>query len=163
MSILKLPRSDNTSATSPTTDGTPSRRNSPNYSRLASSEKSSILSGLLTPSSSARRTRTSGGCASTTLTSTSTAPRTPSGCRGLTKSSTPRGLRPPLLPRLLLRVPPDHDQGRRPGEDRVHHPVWRVLLHDHVLRVVERWRYIATGYLGLLQEATQQECRSLRG
>jgi hypothetical protein len=44
--ILRPPPSDNTSAISPTTDGTPSRRNSPNYSRLASSEKSSILSGF---------------------------------------------------------------------------------------------------------------------
>jgi hypothetical protein len=33
----------------------PSRRNSPNYSRLASSEKSSILSGSLTQSSSAKK------------------------------------------------------------------------------------------------------------
>jgi hypothetical protein len=32
MSTLKLPRSDNTSVASPTTDGMPSRRNSPNYS-----------------------------------------------------------------------------------------------------------------------------------
>jgi hypothetical protein len=62
----KATPSDNTSDVLPTTDGTPSRRNSPNYSRLASSEKCSILSGLPTPSSSAR-TRTSGGCASTTL------------------------------------------------------------------------------------------------
>jgi hypothetical protein len=35
-SITELPRSDNTSAISPTTDGMPSRRNSPNYLRLAS-------------------------------------------------------------------------------------------------------------------------------
>jgi hypothetical protein len=48
-------------------------------------------------------------------------------------------------------------------EDRVHHPVWRVLLYDHVLRVQERRRYIPTSYPGLLQEATQQERRSLRG
>jgi hypothetical protein len=41
----KATPSDNTSDALPTTDGTPSRRNSPNYSRLASSEKSSILSG----------------------------------------------------------------------------------------------------------------------
>jgi hypothetical protein len=33
----------------PTNDGTPSRGNSPNYSRPASSEKSSILSGLANP------------------------------------------------------------------------------------------------------------------
>jgi hypothetical protein len=45
------------------------------------------------------------------------------------------GLRPALLPRLLLRVPPDRDQGRRPGEDRVHHPVWCLLLHNNVIRV----------------------------
>jgi hypothetical protein len=89
-STLKLPRNDNISAVLPTNDGTPSRRNSPNYSRPTSSEKSSILSGLPTPSSSARRTRTCGGCASTTPISTNTAPRTPSGCRRLTKSSTPR-------------------------------------------------------------------------
>jgi hypothetical protein len=37
----KTTPSDNTSAVSPTTDGMPSRRNLPNYSRLASSEKSS--------------------------------------------------------------------------------------------------------------------------
>jgi hypothetical protein len=42
------------------------------------------------PYSSARRTRTSEGCASTTLISTNTTPRTPSGCRRLIKSSTPR-------------------------------------------------------------------------
>jgi hypothetical protein len=40
-------------------------------------------------------------------------------------------------------------------EDHVHHPVWRVLLHDHVLRVKERRRYLSTSYPGLLQEATQ--------
>jgi hypothetical protein len=80
--VQKLTRNDNTSAASPTTDGMLSRRNSPNYSWLASSDKSSILSGSPTPSSSARRTLTSGGCASTTPTSTNTAPRTPSGCRG---------------------------------------------------------------------------------
>jgi hypothetical protein len=60
-------------------------------------------------------------------------------------------------------VPPDRDQGRRPGEDRVHHPVWRVLLHDHVLRVEEHWRHIPTSYPGLVQEATQQERRILHG
>jgi hypothetical protein len=86
----KATPSDNISAILPTTDGMPSRRNSPNYSRPASSEKSSILNGSPTPSWPARRTRTSGGCVSTTPTSTSTAPRTPSGCRGLIKSSTPR-------------------------------------------------------------------------
>jgi hypothetical protein len=42
---LKLPQNDNTSVVSPTTDEMPSKRNSPNYSRLASLEKSSILSG----------------------------------------------------------------------------------------------------------------------
>jgi hypothetical protein len=49
------------------------------------------------------------------------------------------------------------------GPNCVHHPVWRVLLHDHVLRVEERRRHLSTSYLGLLQEATQQEHRSLRG
>jgi hypothetical protein len=39
----KATRRDNTSAASPTIDGMPSRRNLPNYSRPASSEKSSIL------------------------------------------------------------------------------------------------------------------------
>jgi hypothetical protein len=29
--------------------------------------------------------------------------------------------------------PPDCYQGRRPGEDRVHHPIWCLLLHDHVV------------------------------
>jgi hypothetical protein len=77
----KATPSDNTSAVSPMTDGMPSRRNSPNYSQRASSAKLSILSGLPTPSSSARRTQTSGGCASTTPTSTNTAPRILSGCR----------------------------------------------------------------------------------
>jgi hypothetical protein len=42
-------------------------------------------------------------------------------------------------------------------------PFWRVLLHDHVLRVEERRCYIPTSYPGLLQEATKQERRSLRG
>jgi hypothetical protein len=77
----KATPSDNTSAVSPMTDRMPSRRNSPNYSQRASSAKLSILSGLPTPSSSARRTQTSGGCASTTPTSTNTAPRILSGCR----------------------------------------------------------------------------------
>jgi hypothetical protein len=72
-------------------------------------------------------------------------------------------LRPTLLPRLLLRVPPDLYQGRRPGEDHVHHPVWRLLLHDNVIRVEERWRYVPTSYLGLFQETAQQERRSLCG
>jgi hypothetical protein len=38
-----------------------------------------------------------------------------------------------------------------------------ALLHDHVLRVEERRRYLLTSYPGLLQEATQQERRGLRG
>jgi hypothetical protein len=38
-----------------------------------------------------------------------------------------------------------------------------TLVHDHVLRVEERRRYIPTSHSGLLQEATQQERRSLRG
>jgi hypothetical protein len=49
MSTLKLPPNDNTSAVLPTTDGMPSRRNSPNYSRPASSEKFSILRWLANP------------------------------------------------------------------------------------------------------------------
>jgi hypothetical protein len=47
--------------------------------------------------------------------------------------------------------------------NRFHHLVWRVLLHDHVLRVEERRRHIPMSYPDLLQEATQQERRSLRG
>jgi hypothetical protein len=50
-----------------------------------------------------------------------------------------------------------HNQGRRPGEDHVHHPVWRVLLHDHVLRVEKSRRYLPASYPGLFQEAAQQE------
>jgi hypothetical protein len=72
-------------------------------------------------------------------------------------------LRLALLPRLLLRVQPDCDQGRRLGEDRVHHPVWRLLLHNDVIRVEEHWCYVPTSYLGPFQETAQQERRSLRG
>jgi hypothetical protein len=68
-----------------------------------------------------------------------------------------------LLPRLLLRVPPDCYQGRRPGEDRVHHPVRRLLLQDHVVRVEEHRRYLPASHPGLFQETAQQERRSLRG
>jgi hypothetical protein len=39
----------------------------------------------------------------------------------------------------------------------------RVLLHDHVLRVEERRRYLPASYPGLLQEAAQQEHQSLSG
>jgi hypothetical protein len=63
----------------------------------------------------------------------------------------------------LLRVPPDRNQGRRLGKDRVHHLVWCVLLHDHVLQVEEHRRYLPTSYPDLFQEATQQERRSLCG
>jgi hypothetical protein len=49
---------------------------------------------------------------------------------------------------------------KKTRRDCVHHPVWLVLLHDHVLRVEERRRHIPTG---LLQEVTQQERQSLRG
>jgi hypothetical protein len=52
---------------------------------------------------------------------------------------------------------------KRPGEDHIHHPVWRVLLHDHVLRIEECRHYLSASYPGLFQEATQQERRSLRG
>jgi hypothetical protein len=38
-----------------------------------------------------------------------------------------------------------------------------VLLHNHVIRVEERRRHLSTSYPGLLQEAAQQERRSLRG
>jgi hypothetical protein len=43
----------------------------------------------------------------------------------------------------------------------VFHPEW--LAHDHVLRVEECRHYIPMSYPGLLQEATQQERRSLCG
>jgi hypothetical protein len=42
-------------------------------------------------------------------------------------------------------------------------PFWRVLLQDHVFRVEECRRHLPTSYPSLLQEATQQERRSLRG
>jgi hypothetical protein len=42
-------------------------------------------------------------------------------------------------------------------------PVWHVLLHDHVFRVEERWRYLPASYPGLFQETTQQERQSLCG
>jgi hypothetical protein len=107
---------------------------------------SHILSGSPTPSSSARRKQTSGGCASTTPISKSTtqgplratADRSSRGFQG--------GLRPTLLPRLLLWVPPDRYQGRRPVEDRVHHPVRCLLLHNNVVRVEERRCYVPTSY-----------------
>jgi hypothetical protein len=54
--------------------------------------------------------------------------------------------------------PPDCYQGRRLGEDHVHHPVWCVQLHDHVFRVEERQSYLPASYSGLFQETTQQEC-----
>jgi hypothetical protein len=47
----KATPNDNIFIVLPMKNGTPSRRNSPNYSWPASSEKSSILSGLPTPSS----------------------------------------------------------------------------------------------------------------
>jgi hypothetical protein len=40
-------------------------------------------------------------------------------------------------------------------EDCVHHPVRRLLLHDNVVRVEERRRYLLVSYLGLLQEVAQ--------
>jgi hypothetical protein len=46
---------------------------------------------------------------------------------------------------------------------RRHHLVLRILLHDHVLRVEERRRYLPASYPGLLQEAAQLERRSLCG
>jgi hypothetical protein len=155
----KATPNDNIFVVLPMTDGTPSRRNSPNYSQPASSEKSSILSGLPTPSSSARRTQMSGGCASTTLTSTNTAPRNPSGCRGLTKSSTPRRAATCSTSSTATPGTPDRDQGRRPGEDHVHHPVWHLLLYNNVIRVEERRRYLPVSYPGLFQETGQQEHR----
>jgi hypothetical protein len=53
--------------------------------------------------------------------------------------------------------PPDYHQGRRPGEDRVHHPVWRLLLHDYVVRVEEHRRHLPASYPCLFQETAQQE------
>jgi hypothetical protein len=54
-------------------------------------------------------------------------------------------------------------QGRRPGEDCIHHPIRRLLLHDDVVRVEERRRHLTASYLGLLQEEAQQEHQSLCG
>jgi hypothetical protein len=48
-------------------------------------------------------------------------------------------------------------------EDRVDHPVWRLLLYDHVVWVEERRRYLPASYPVLFQETSQQERRSLRG
>jgi hypothetical protein len=39
----------------------------------------------------------------------------------------------------------------------------RLLLHDNVIRVEERRRYVPTSYPGLFQETAQQERRSLCG
>jgi hypothetical protein len=72
-------------------------------------------------------------------------------------------MRPALLPRLLLRVPPDRYQARRLGEDCIHHPVWRLLLHDNVVQVEERRRYLPANYPEVFQEIAQQERRGLRG
>jgi hypothetical protein len=47
---------------------------------------------------------------------------------------------------LLLQVPPDRHQGRRPGKDRVHHPVRRLLRHDDVVRVEERRHHLPPSY-----------------
>jgi hypothetical protein len=97
------------------------------------------------------------------LTSTNTVLKTPSGCRGLMKSSTPRRAATYSASSTATRVSPDRYQGRRPREDHVHHPIRRLLLHDNVVRVEERWCYVPMSYPGLFQETTQQERRSLCG
>jgi hypothetical protein len=48
-------------------------------------------------------------------------------------------------------------------EDRVHHPVWRLMLHDNVIRVEERRCYVPTSYPDLFQEIAQQERQNLCG
>jgi hypothetical protein len=60
-------------------------------------------------------------------------------------------------------VPPYCDQGRRPVEGRVHHPVRHLLLHNDVVQVEKRQSHLPVSYPGLLQEAAQQERRSLCG
>jgi hypothetical protein len=85
-------------------------------------------------------------------------PKDPFGLPRIDSHHLHGGLRPVLLPRLLLWVPPDRHQRRSTGEDCVHHPVWCLLLHDDVVRVEEQGRHLPASYLGLLQEAAQQEC-----
>jgi hypothetical protein len=47
---------------------------------------------------------------------------------------------------------------RRPGEDCIHHSIWRLLLHNNVIRVEERRCHLSASYPGLFQETTQQKC-----
>jgi hypothetical protein len=49
---------------------------------------------------------------------------------------------PALFPRLLVGLSPDRSQGRRSDQDSVHHPLWSICLHNHVLRVEERKSHI---------------------
>jgi hypothetical protein len=60
-------------------------------------------------------------------------------------------------------VPPDRYQGRRPGEDRVHHPVWHLLLHDNVIRVEERWRYLPASYQEVFQKQLNKNVEAYVG
>jgi hypothetical protein len=81
----------------------------------------------------------------------------------LTKSSTPRRAVTCCASSTATPGTTSRYQGRRPGEDRVHHPVWCLLLHDNVVRVLERWRYLPASYPEMFQETTQQERRGLCG
>src|SRR6185295_10963980 len=68
----------------------PSRKNSPSYSWQDSSKKFTTPNGWQIQYLFLKRITTSGGCASTTQTSTSTARRIPSDSLASTKSSTRR-------------------------------------------------------------------------
>jgi hypothetical protein len=55
-------------------------------------------------------------------------------------------LRPTLFPWLLLKLPLDRSQGRRPNQESVNHPLWSMCLHNHILQVEDCRSHLSAGH-----------------
>jgi hypothetical protein len=77
--------------------------------------------------------------------STCTAQKILSHSHTSTKTLTP-WLVASLFPSLLLGLPSDCPQGRRPDQDSVHHPIWSIHIQDYILQAEERKSYISSSH-----------------
>ena len=73
-----------------------------------------------------------------------------------------RGMRPPLIPRRILRIQPNKDEGGRRRTHVVHHSLRRFLLHDDAFRTEEHGCHIPTYDASMLEGSDRTKCPSLR-
>jgi hypothetical protein len=163
MSSLKLLPSDNISTASLTTDEMPSTRNSPNYSRPTSSVKTFHPEWITNPVLILKKNTNEWRMCVDYTDLNKHCPKDPFGLPRIDQViDTTGGC--DLLYFLDCYSGYHRSLSRKKTRRRhVHHLVRRLWLHDNVVRVEERRRHLPASYPDLLQEAFQQERRSLCG